>query len=53
MTAKEIDIVIKDEKVNITFRKAVRGSSAKYAFSLTNSQGEATCDIDLNVLGKF
>ncbi|GIY57128.1 twitchin [Caerostris extrusa] len=50
VSPKEIDIVVKEEKVLITFRKAVRASSAKYGFTLTNSQGEAACDINLNIL---
>lgn len=53
VTAKEVDIVMKDEKVIITFRKAIRGQTAKYGFSLTNSQGEATCELDLNIQGNL
>ncbi|KFM81373.1 Twitchin, partial [Stegodyphus mimosarum] len=49
VTPKEVDIVVKDEKVLITFRKALRGQTGKYHFSLSNSQGEAECVLDVNI----
>ncbi|OTF79970.1 hypothetical protein BLA29_014923, partial [Euroglyphus maynei] len=39
--AKDVEIVVKEDKVVITFKKPSRDDSGKYEFTLSNSQGEA------------
>lgn len=41
MSPKDVEIVVKEDKIVITFKKPNRDDSGKYDFALSNSQGEA------------
>lgn len=41
MSAKDVDISVKEDKIVITFKKPQRDDSGKYDFSLSNEQGES------------
>ena len=46
--AKDVDIVVKEDKIVITFKKPSRDDSGKYDFTLSNSQGEAKVPLNCN-----
>lgn len=41
VSPKEVEIVVKEDKIVITFKKPTRDDSGNYDFSLSNSQGES------------
>ncbi|CAG2106083.1 unnamed protein product, partial [Medioppia subpectinata] len=45
---KEVEIIVKDDKIVITFKKPTRESSGGYDFGLSNSQGEAKTPLKFN-----
>ncbi|CAG2161698.1 unnamed protein product [Oppiella nova] len=45
---KEIEIIVKDDKIVVTFKKPTRESSGGYDFSLSNSQGESKTPLKFN-----
>jgi hypothetical protein len=48
---KEVEIIVMDEKVTIKFKKPVRNLSGPYKIKLSNSQGEDSRDIKINMQG--
>ncbi|XP_054161595.1 twitchin-like isoform X2 [Oppia nitens] len=48
VSTKDVDIVIKEDKIIITFKKPTRESSGPYDFSLGNSQGESKTPLKFN-----
>ena len=48
VSAKDVEIVVKEDKIVITFKKPTRESSGNYDFSLANSQGEAKTPLKIN-----
>lgn len=49
---KDVEVVVKNDVVLVTFRKPVRESSGPYEFALSNSQGETKLPLNINILGK-
>lgn len=47
VSPKDVEIVVKEDKIQIIFKKPGRDDSGKYDFNLSNSQGEAK--VPLNV----
>lgn len=50
---KEVEVVVSDDKVTYTIKKPARNLSGKYQIRISNGQGEAVKDININMQGKI
>ncbi len=50
---KDVEIVVKDDKVDMRFKKPVRNLSGKYTIKLENAQGESSKEVFINMQGQL
>ena len=48
---KDLEIIVHPEKVVMKMKKPVRSASGKYQIKLSNSQGESSKDVMINIQG--
>ena len=51
ISPKDVEVIVKEDKIVLIFKKPQREDSGKYDFSLTNSQGEAKVPLNINFVG--
>jgi len=52
LTAKDVDIIVRDDVVVIKYKKPSHELSGPYQIKISNGQGEATKDVKINMQGK-
>lgn len=50
---KEVEVVVKEDKVAYTVKKPARGLTGKYQIKISNGQGEDVKEITINMQGKL
>lgn len=53
LTAKDVEVIVHDDKVIFNIKKPTHALSGKYQIKLQNDQGEDTKDVNINMQGKY
>lgn len=53
LTAKDVEVIVHDDKIIFNIKKPAHALSGKYQIKLKNDQGEDIKDVNINMQGKI